>query len=322
METSKKAMDQPPELTHRTLEIFAAVINHAGISSAARALDISQPSVSRHVAELEQLTGLKLFIKRGRAIVPTMQAIALFEQVERSFISLRDIALHAQQLRHEQLEALAVGSLPALGHSGMPAAIAALRIDMPGTRVQLQIDSSPAIARMVASMQIDLGFVAASVYPTGVERIARLSGACHCILPAGHVLKKATEITVRELVGYPFVALSAGSRIRQKIEAAVRQADSALSVVAETKQSTSASELVLRGVGISVVDPFAANEHVRRGGLAVPFRPLIEYGIDVIAHADSRPGEAARALIGQIRQIVRDTSDLEGSAPRDTSTNK
>lgn len=299
MDKSEKAMNQV-ELTHRMLEVFAAVMSQAGISAAARSLDISQPSVSRHVAELEHATKLKLFIKRGRTVVPTKHAITLFEKVQRSFIGLQDIALHAQQLRQNQENGLSVGCLPALGYSGIAEAVAALRVEMPQTTVRLEIDHSLAIGQMVASMHIDLGFVAAGVYPMGVERIGRISGNCQCILPARHALLKDGSIALGKLTEHPFIALSSSSRIRQELEGLLRKTGSELRVVAETKQSVSASDLVLGGVGVSVVDPFTAAEHVRRGGGAVNLRPAIEYGMDVIAHSDTRLNAAARSLLSHI----------------------
>jgi DNA-binding transcriptional LysR family regulator len=287
------------------LEAFAAVIVHSGISAAAHALQISQPSVSRLVDDLERATGLALFVKRGRSVVPTTHASILFQQVERSFVSVRDIGQFAQQLRQQQLCRLSVGCLPALGHSGMPVAIAALRERLPETTIYLQIEGSLGIAQMVASRQIDMGFVGAGAYPSGVQKIAGLSGDCRCILPAGHRLSKARSITTEQLAREKFVALGTQSRIRQQLEAAMSKGQGKLSLVAETRQSSSASELVLNGVGIAVVDPFVAHEHVRRGGAAIRLAEPISYDIDVIAHTDSRPGEAARALLDELSRQAK-----------------
>ncbi len=301
-----KINGQPlPQITHRMLEVFAAVVVHAGISAASRALQISQPSVSRLIDDLERATGLVLFVKRGRTVVPTANAAALFSHVERSFIGLREIAQHAQQLLLEQRGRLAVACLPAMGHSVMPSAISALRQRLPGTTVYLQIEGSLHIAQMVAAMQVDIGFVASGSYPSGVQKIASLTGRCSCILPAGHRLAAARTASITQLAAEPFVALSSHSRIRQQLEAAASSKAIKLAVVAETRQSSSASDLVLRGVGIAVVDPFVTLDHVHRGGAAVRFSPPIHYDIDVIAHADSRPGEAARALMAEVSRQAK-----------------
>jgi DNA-binding transcriptional LysR family regulator len=282
------------------IEVFRAVMLSGGISAAARALDVSQPSISRLIADLERTTRLALFVKRGRSIAPTAQAVALFSMIDRSFVGMQDIVRYAHQLGEQQMGRLSIGCLAALGHSSMPAAIAKLRKAMPDVTVRLQIDSSPAVAQLVASMQLDIGFVATGVYPTGVERIAGIRGECRCILPPGHPLGARSFLAVKDLAGQPFVALSGNSRIRQRIEESMRTGSASLNVVAETRWSISASDLAMHGVGLSVVDPFVAAEHVRRGGASVRFKPAIGFDVDVIAHGNSRPSEAARALVKQL----------------------
>jgi DNA-binding transcriptional LysR family regulator len=299
-EKPMKAVVPLVSLTHRMLEVFAAVVVHGGVGAAARALTISQPSVSRLLAEMEKATGLTLFVKRGRSVAATTQALALYGQIERSFIGVRDIAQFAQQMRQEQQGRLVVGCLPAIGYSVMPAVIADLRASIPRTTVYLQIEPSLSVAQMVATMQVDIGFVASGVHSSAVQKIGALSGACRCIVPSGHGFATGEVIGPHHLAGQPFVALPFHSRIRQSLEAIMSSASQQLSIVAETRQTPSASDLVLRGVGIAMVDPFVAMEHEKRGGRSVRFEPFVEYGVDIVAHADSRLGLAARTMLSSV----------------------
>lgn len=292
-----------PKITQRMLEVFQAVVLHSGISAAARVLEISQPSVSRLIADLERSTQLKLFSHRGRGIVPTAQGVALYEQVDRAFVGLGDIARHAAQLRENEMGRLSVGCLPALGQTIMAQALATLRGTHPFTTVRLQMESSVSIAQMVAAMQIDIGFVAAAEnYPVGVERIGRINGSCRCILPSNHPLAAETTITRKKINDLPFIALFGNSRVAQGLENGMRANGRGFNVVAEIKQSALASELVLKGMGISVVDPFVAAAHERRGGIVRNFSPSIEYHLDILAHSDSRLSETARALCDEIKR--------------------
>lgn len=50
------------------LRSFALVANAGGVSAAARASNVSQPSLSRHIAELEQQLGLQLFDRAARGV--------------------------------------------------------------------------------------------------------------------------------------------------------------------------------------------------------------------------------------------------------------
>ena len=82
---------EPLALTHRQLKLFRAIMLHGSMSRAAQACDTSQPTLSRELARLEQILDFALFDRiRGR-LRPTARALALMQEVERSFIGLERI---------------------------------------------------------------------------------------------------------------------------------------------------------------------------------------------------------------------------------------
>lgn len=69
-----------PSLTDwNLLRSFVAVVETGSLSQAAARLGLTQPSVSRHMRELERLLGETLFDRRPSGLVPTARAQALFE---------------------------------------------------------------------------------------------------------------------------------------------------------------------------------------------------------------------------------------------------
>lgn len=65
----------------RHIEIFHAVYVNGSVSAAARALNISQPSVSKTLRHAETLLGFELFQRTNSRLVPTEDAHALFGDV-------------------------------------------------------------------------------------------------------------------------------------------------------------------------------------------------------------------------------------------------
>ena len=63
------------------LRTFVEVHRHQSISAAARALDITQPAVSQHIAGLERQLGRRLFIRVAQGVVPTAAADELAADV-------------------------------------------------------------------------------------------------------------------------------------------------------------------------------------------------------------------------------------------------
>src|SRR3974390_1115010 len=53
------------------------VLQQGSLSGAARALDISQPTVGRHISALERHFGLALFTRSRAGLLPTEAALAL-----------------------------------------------------------------------------------------------------------------------------------------------------------------------------------------------------------------------------------------------------
>ena len=58
---------------------FLAVLEHGSLLGAARALQSSQPTMGRHIAELETQLGTVLFERTGRGLQPTATALRLAE---------------------------------------------------------------------------------------------------------------------------------------------------------------------------------------------------------------------------------------------------
>ena len=75
-------------MNFRQLEAFHAVMISGSASRAAELLQVTQPAVSRAVAELEAAVGFGLFDRvRGR-LVPTPEGQTFFAAVSRSFVGL------------------------------------------------------------------------------------------------------------------------------------------------------------------------------------------------------------------------------------------
>ena len=101
-------------LKHRQVEAFRAVIISGSMSTAADILGITQPAVSRLIRDLEYETRLDLFERSGGRLVATGDAMALYREVDRSFVGLERIAGLARDLRERRGGSLRVAALPVL----------------------------------------------------------------------------------------------------------------------------------------------------------------------------------------------------------------
>ncbi len=296
--------------THQMIEAFRGAIMNGGISAAADALGLSQPSVSRTITELQKLVGFQLFVKHGRTVRPTEEALALMTKVHQSFLGLEDIARFSEQLRKQRMGRLSICAIPAIGHSIMPEAIQFLRQKYQDVVVSLDVMSSIEVFRRVRNRQADVGFAAHGhgLAVGEVEIVAEYTDNCFCIAQAGKLPREWDHVDMNQLSGRSFVALK--GELQNRLEVALNVIGVELVIVAESSQSITCSELVMRGVGISVVDPFTGALHRRRGGAALPLRPDLPFTVHAMALGDTRLSPPVRHLLQYLKSATHKARDV------------
>jgi len=118
---------------------FLAVLTEGSLSGAARALDITQPTVGRHVGALERQLGLVLFTRSQTGLLPTEAAEALrpHAQAMESTAAALERAAGSQGGPGEVKGVVRVSCSDVVGVEVLPPVIAALRATHPALRIEL-----------------------------------------------------------------------------------------------------------------------------------------------------------------------------------------
>ena len=86
-------------INSRQVEAFRATMLTGSVTEAAALMTVTQPAVSRLLRDLQALLKMELFERRGTGLVPTAAAMALYTEVERSFVGLERITAAAEEIR-------------------------------------------------------------------------------------------------------------------------------------------------------------------------------------------------------------------------------
>ena len=183
---------------------FLAVLDAGSLMGAARRLGAQQPTLGRHVAELEAQLGTPLFERTGRGVVPTLAALAVADaarQMEDGALALQR-ALATQRSADTGTVRIAASQVAATWL--LPPVIAALQAEMPGIAIEL-----------VASNQItnllrrEADIAVRMLRPTQSSLIARKLGevpicaAAHASYLARHgTPRKPKDLAQHRLIGY------------------------------------------------------------------------------------------------------------------------
>lgn len=285
-------------LTHRQLEAFRAVIETGQVTAAADVLNTTQPSVSRMISDLEHITGFALFERRGRQLVPTSEAHALYEEVERSFVGLAEISRVIEDIRDFRKGSLLIAGMPALALKFLPDAMAAFVKAEPGITVSLRARSSQAVLRHLSSQQFDLGFAALDIDHPAVKRRPICTAPMQAVLPVGHPLGRKDRLEPGDFHEQPFVALGAEIATRSETDMFLAAGNARPRIVAEAQLSASICELVASGAGISIVEPVTAANFAATGKvLARPLHPDQPFRYDLLMPALREPSRVATRFL-------------------------
>lgn len=261
----------------RQIEVFRAVMVHKTVTRAAEVLYISQPAASRMIADLEHRVGFELFVRTKGRLVPTPEALGLYEDVEKSFVGLEKITKAAGDIREFRTGRLFISCMPALAFSFVPQVLKEFSGAQPGVTISLQVHSSQRVSEWVATQQCDLGFVGMDLKDPGVREVPLASAPLRLIMPPDHRLARLDSVDVKELDGEPFISLGQQQEVRPEVDRVFHAANVQRYVRIETQLSAVACEFVRAGAGVSLVDPVTALRYEAMGLCSRVFTPAIYF---------------------------------------------
>jgi DNA-binding transcriptional LysR family regulator len=262
--------DKRSEVSLRQIEVFVRVFEAGSFSRAARALGLSQPTVSAHLKALEAELGVSLFARRGRVVRPTVSAEKLHAQAQR-LLQLKDEVLASVFASGGELRGELV-----IGASNIPASYLLpkrlLRYGQlhPAVRVLLQTGDSRTVLEMVHRGDVTLGFV--GIEPVGRRYESRPLGRDRLVLVAhaGHALA-GRRITPQQLRGHRLIVREPGSGTRRAAETALAELgvnmNDDLEIVLEVGSNEAARQAVAAGIGISLVSDLSVKDELKHGTL-------------------------------------------------------
>jgi LysR family carnitine catabolism transcriptional activator len=276
----------------RKLSLFLAVVDHGSFTKAAAASYLSQPGLSKAVAELETEVGARLFDRVGRRVRLTASGEALVAPARQV---LRDIATAENAVGAvARLErgTVVVGCLPTLAADPMAALIGAFRREHPGVRVHLAAPEDPAdVVSMVRVGMVEAALTEASLPPVGLVADPFGVQELVAILPPG-IAPPGGRLTLRRLAEHPLVVTPRGTSSRGVLDEAMAAAGLELTVAVETAQREAVLPLVLAGAGAALMPAPVADMAARQGAVVARLRPALSRSIALV-HRDAPLSPAA-----------------------------
>ncbi len=288
----------------RHIEIFHAVYVAGSVTGAARALAVSQPSVTKMLRHAESLLGFALFHRAKGRLIPTEDAHALFGDVSEIQTRVRSLREASRNLRRGVAGALRVGALPSLGLSVLPASVADFRRDHADVAFELQTIHHTDILRALYEREIDLAIAThvPSHAPVGHRWLGE--GELVVLFRDADLPDAPARLELSQLTGNAFVGLSQSGPIGHLFTAEVERLGLVLDEPVSARTFYVAAALVKAGVGMAVVDSFTAAAMMAPGLACRPLRPSIAFDVHAMFLEHRPPSTLAQAFLEQVSRTI------------------
>ena len=268
-------------ITLKQLDAFHAVMSSGSVTRASEALGVSQPAISRMIADLELSVGIPLFQRTSRTLVPTSQARTLHAEVGRVFLGLNHIEAIAAGLREGGEGQLRLGVVPSLLPTISAKLIAPFSRLHPTASISIEVVATLNTLDWLSFRQTDLGITFEPMSSPGLEtrKIGQVEAVC--VVPAGHRLAKlGRPVGTGDLNGETFISYKPDSAFRAEVDRLFEDRNVSRNLRFEARTTSAVCELVAALGGVSVV-PSSGPHLTSDSRLAVlPFAPSL--GSDIV----------------------------------------
>lgn len=203
----------------KPLRYFLALAEVNNFHRAAERLHVSQPTLSRQIAALEQDVGTALFERSTRDVVLTAAGASFRRDAAAIVEALRRAEALACQTALGHSGTLRIGFTMSAVHSVIPAYARAMRSASPQVKLELSEIISDELPDRLAGGSIDLAVMYESVLPVGIARMPVLAEPLCVALPRTHPRARGRALKIGDLrdEAFALTAADAGNRLNAEV---------------------------------------------------------------------------------------------------------
>ena len=241
-------------LSSKQIEIFYEVYKYSSMTAAAYNMNISQPSVSKTLGIIEKNLGFKLFIRKGKKLIPTNEASELFEHASIVTNQLKNFNYIVNTYKSRSLDFINIGTTPSLAETLIPKVIKEYNLVKPNARFNLiNLNSIDLIEdRYKPDIDITICFNAQTLLNS--RNVIIKEGKHFLVSPKKYNLKK--EIYLKDVMHLPYIEItnllslySDSSIMNYFIE---NELD--MNFYLKSDSYSAALSIIREGIGISILD--------------------------------------------------------------------
>lgn len=287
-------------LSARQIEIFQMAYRLRSTRKAADALHVSQPAVSRAVAELEIEIGVALFDRSGRKFEPTAAAHSLQEAALKHYHGLERVKNAASQIASGLGGHLRVAALPVVVDTRVAPAVGRLMARHPALRIDVDVLNEESCLAALREGRADCVVISSDPGDPNLvcTRVADVSPTA--ILHSGDELAHLRKMSLADLASLPQIMLPTHSPFRRAVDHMFDQAGVPFQIMAEAGTQTAQIRMVAQGAGRAIVDQGSLDLVGEPAVTAVPLTVGLKWPIRIVSPSASSGAPGLQRLIREL----------------------
>ncbi|TNM63854.1 LysR family transcriptional regulator [Aliirhizobium smilacinae] len=313
-------MSLPPSF--RQVRAFLSLVQHLKFTRAAQELNVSQPTLTVQINQLEEQLGIKLFDRNKRRVELTPAGRNILPLMERLAINMDDILLAASDLTYARRGIVKIAALPSVAASFLPRAIMVFRQQNPGIEINVWDVVGEDIIKLVKAEEVDFGIGTRISSDRSIKVEDYVSDSLCAFFPVGHPLANAPPVLqISDFAPYPLVLTRKNSTVRVLFERSMDREGCEVSVAMEANYMSTALSMVRAGVGVAIL-PTSAVEAGNMTGLAYKLveAPWFNRRVGIIRKADHSLQPVAQRFIETMHSMPDLRSDESFKSARRLDT--
>lgn len=261
-------IDEP--LSIRQLEVFTSLVEFGSFTSAARELGLRQPTVSGHMADLEERLGLRLVERRRSGIRITPAGRALLDAATATLASERHVRQAAAELHGLLTGTVTIGASTIPAAYLLPAKLGEFMTEHENVHVRVKTGSSEAALAWLHDSAVDLAIIGTVPQDRTLECVPFERDQLVLICAPDHPLAGTAGVTRDELLRERFVMRARGSGTRAAMidGLGIRGREDELNSTLEVESTEAVKAAVRAGLGVSFVSELAISDDLGSGTLS------------------------------------------------------
>ncbi len=199
----------------KPLRYFITLAEVKHFHRAAERLHLSQPSLSRHIAALENAVGTRLVERNTRQLMLTPAGESFYHEARNILNALQQAQQLACATAQGESGSLRVGFTMYSAHSVIPQYVRLIRQHFPRIALQLEEAVTEDLPDKVLAGEVDLAVLVEDSARVGLQTLTVLAEPLCVAMSRNHPAAKSRKLNIEQLRDDPFVmtSASAGSRL-------------------------------------------------------------------------------------------------------------